>query len=83
VGVSERCGLRVGQAADQRHGDRAHAATRVALGGGDDAGLAGRAAALVAFAAEIDVVGLYNRRPAVLGRRTQLPVICLFGHRVA
>src|SRR5258707_4425780 len=74
VGVSERCGLRVGEAADQRHGDRAHAATRIALGGGDDAGLAGGAAALVSFAAEIDVVGLYNPRSAALGRRPPLAV---------
>src|SRR4051794_21279794 len=53
------------------------------LGGGDDAGLAGGAAALVALAAEVDVIGLHDRRPAGLGRRAQLAAIALLRHRVA
>src|SRR4051812_1152498 len=83
VRVAKRGGFLIGKAADHRHGDRPHATTRMALGGGDDAGLAGGAAALVALAAEIDVVGLHDRRPAAFDRCTQLAPIRLFGHRVA
>ena len=39
MGVAERFCLSVGEAADHFHGNSAHAATRVALAGGDDAGL--------------------------------------------
>ena len=78
------CGrLLVGEAVDDPHDDRTHAPTRPALGGGDDAGLAGGAAALVALAAKIDVVGFHNRRPAALSRRPQLAALALFRHRVA
>src|SRR3954449_3076858 len=55
----------------------------MALGRGDDAGLAGGAAARVALAAEIDVVRLHDRRPAGFGRRAQLAAIALLRHRVA
>src|SRR3954466_3614891 len=83
VRVAERGGLLIGEAADHRQGDRAHATTRMALSRGDDAGLAGGAAARVALAAEVDVVRRHDRRPAALGRCAQLAPIRLFGHRMA
>src|SRR5664280_103488 len=72
VGIAEDGRFLVAEAADHRHGNGAHAATRMTLGGGDDTGFAGSATALVALTAEIDVVGLHDRRPAALGRRAQL-----------
>ena len=45
---------------------------RMALGGGNDAGLAGGATALVALTPEIDVVGLDDRHPAAFDWRAQL-----------
>ena len=56
---------------------------RMALGGGNDAGLAGGATALVALTPEIDVVGLDDRHPAAFDWRAQLAAIALFRHRVA
>jgi hypothetical protein len=46
VRVAERFRLRVREAADNLQGNNAHAATRMALGGSNDSGLAGSAAAL-------------------------------------
>ena len=56
MGVAERFRLCVAEAADYFHGNSAHAATWVALAGGDDAGLPGGTTALVALIAEIDIV---------------------------
>src|SRR5665647_1264040 len=67
VGIAEDGRFLVAEAADHRHGNGAHAATRMTLGGGDDTGFAGSATAPVALTAEIDVVGLHDRRPAALG----------------
>src|SRR3954471_22321438 len=55
----------------------------MALGGGDEAGLAAGAAAGVALAAEIEVVSLHDRRPAGLSRRAHLTAVALLRHRVA
>ena len=64
VGISEDRDLRGGEALDDLHHDRSHAPVRVTLAGDDDAGFARGSAALVALAAEIDVIGLDRRADA-------------------
>src|SRR5215207_5502212 len=61
AGVAECPHSRGGEAADHLHGDTAHAPAGMPLGGGDDAGFASRTRALVALAAEIDIVCLDHR----------------------
>src|ERR1700759_828223 len=83
VGVAKSGGLRIRKALDHPHRYNSHPAARMAFTGRNHAGLPGSAAARVALAAEVDVIGFHNRRPAIFDRRTQLTPLALLGHRVA
>src|SRR5690242_20986298 len=71
VGVAKSGGLRIRKALDHPHRHSSHPATRMAFTGRNHPALSGGAAALVAFAAEVDVIGFHDRRPTVFERRSE------------
>src|SRR5690348_4074228 len=83
VGVAKSGGIRISKALDHPHRHRSHPATPMPLTGRNHPALSGGAAAPVAFAPEVDVIGYHDRRPTVFERRTQLTPPALLCHRMA
>src|ERR1019366_4797782 len=74
MGIAERRDMLGGEARDDLHHDISHGSVGLPLAGGDHAGFACRSAALVALAAEIDVIGFDRRAGAAV--RLAAPSTC-------
>ena len=84
VCVMERGDVCRVEAVDDLHHDISHVAAGQTLTGDDDTGFPRWSLALIALAAEIDVVGFHRWRFAAIGRRDAKPVtLAALGHGAA